>query len=309
MQGGFAPWGGQAMDSSDDMKRSAEAEQGGYRQKTFAATLREGDTSSSDIGVKLLEKMVSSLPTSSPNPEAVSFALPEHLVVSQLAMYVSWAVIFEFTNRVPTRNELVLWINRDILGYVAIQKVHLLSNGFLTVVFNSADDVVNVWSKTPLLFQGSYVCTLPWDPLFQPVVSLASACPVWVEFQGLPEWLWDSLHLFAAALGKVLFAPSNPSMGKASNKVCIAWDMAVELPKCFNVQIGDRMLSIKLVFGTFFGACFKCNRHGHFARECLVQKKQTGNFGAMPNAPPVDKGVPVSSFVSTDSSLDMSGVK
>lgn len=51
----------------------------------------------------------------------------------------------------------------------------------------------------------------------------------------------------------------------------------IPLPKVFNVQIGDKMMPIHLVFGTFFGAYFKCNKHGHFSRECPLDKKNAAS--------------------------------
>lgn len=81
------------------------------------------------------------------------------------------------------------------------------------------------------------MCSVPWDPMFEPSTSLTSACHVWVEFVDLPEWLWDYLNDFAAILGKVLFLPTNPSLGKDLKKVCIAWNTSTQVPKSFDVWI------------------------------------------------------------------------
>ena len=89
-----------------------------------------------------------------------------------------------------------------------------------------------------------------------------------MEFHDLADWLWDSLPDFAVALGLVLSISTTPVLGKLSAKACIARDTAKIPPKSFNVFIDSVIISIKLSFGTFFGACFKCNRHGHYVRSC-----------------------------------------
>lgn len=68
--------------------------------------------------------------------------------------------------------------------------------------------------------------------------------------------MWNSLPGFVTTLGKVLFVPSNRSLEKASNKVCMACDTKNSILKVFNEHMADRVLSLHLVFGTvtFIGA-------------------------------------------------------
>lgn len=83
--------------------------------------------------------------------------------------------------------------------------------------------------------------------------------------------------LLVASLGKVISIPSSCALGKAFNKICITWDTNNPLPKMFDVHMGDRMLYIQLVFDTCFGACFKCNKHAHFVRECPLMSQNHVN--------------------------------
>ena len=89
-------------------------------------------------------------------------------------------------------------------------------------------------------------------------------CLIWVEFVNLPAWLWGSIKDLAGKLGTPLFVLSNRDLGKASNKVCIYWNV-LEAPlenMIINVRAG--LVVVPLKFGTNFGACFRCNGFGHF---------------------------------------------
>lgn len=87
----------------------------------------------------------------------------------------------------------------------------------------------------------------------------------------------SSLHDLAASLGTPTFVPSNRSMGKVSNKVCICWDTKNTSLNNIVVNVGVGLKVILLPLGTFFGACFKCNGFGHFVRECPSNVKATIN--------------------------------
>ena len=63
-------------------------------------------------------------------------------------------------------------------------------------------------------------------------------------------------------------------MGKVSNKVCICWDLKASPLANMVVNVGARLVIILLRFGTFFGACFRCNGFGHFARSYPLAPKQ-----------------------------------
>lgn len=76
----------------------------------------------------------------------------------RLGLYASEALIFRFGNRVLNRNDLVTLINRSVLGYQAVQKVHYIARGF---VFNDAKHVVDVWNWSPIMYQRELVCVLP----------------------------------------------------------------------------------------------------------------------------------------------------
>jgi len=88
------------------------------------------------------------------------------------------------------------------------------------------------------------------------------------RIHNLLEQLWDALGDLASRLVKVLFVPSNAAMGKASIKVCLAWDMDKSMSKSMNLTIEGVMLKINLIFGIFFGACSTSNKYAHFARDC-----------------------------------------
>ena len=79
--------------------------------------------------------------------------------------------------------------------------------------------------------------------------------------------------MLASNLGTPLFIPSQKDLGCQSNKVCVGWDITCPPPKqmVVNVEAGLKVLPLK--FGTFFGACFKCNRFGHFAKDCEVTQE------------------------------------
>ena len=96
---------------------------------------------------------------------------------------------------------------------------------------------------------------------------------MWVELVRLLCWLWNNLKDNACQLGTLLFIPSKRGLGRQSNRVCVKWDIKVPTPKLMiiNVEIGLKV--IPLEFETFFGACFKCNKLGHFAKNCTLAKK------------------------------------
>ena len=38
------------------------------------------------------------------------------------------------------------------------------------------------------------------------------------------------------------------------------------------IDVGARIVVVQLKFGMYFGACFKCNEFGHFARSCPTKQ-------------------------------------
>ena len=65
-------------------------------------------------------------------------------------------------------------------------------------------------------------------------------------------------------------------MGQLSNRVCIGWNVEKTPPKSMAINVGVGYKIIPLHFGTFFGACFKCNKFGHFAKQCptMIESKE-----------------------------------
>lgn len=69
--------------------------------------------------------------------------------------------------------------------------------------------------------------------------------------------------------------------------VCSFWEE--KPPSNIVVNVGESLKVIPLKFGTFFGAWYKCNGFGHFARDCslsppLKQSKVTSQSDtAIPN--------------------------
>ncbi len=80
--------------------------------------------------------------------------------------------------------------------------------------------------------------------------------------------------MLASQLGTPLFVPNKRGLGRASNRVCIGWNVSKTPPKCMVVNVGASLISISLNFGTYFGACFDCNKFGHFAKDCPMKANQ-----------------------------------
>ena len=125
---------------------------------------------------------------------------------------------------------------------------------------SNKDDVMKLLRKGLLFFNRAMVCVLSWEPIFDSAALLKEVHLVWVELVGLFFWLWDSLKvLVASKLDTPLYVPSRRDLGWRSNRVCAGWDIKVSPPKQMikNVRTGLKVILLK--FGTFFGACFKCN--------------------------------------------------
>ena len=77
--------------------------------------------------------------------------------------------------------------------------------------------------------------------------------------------------MLARQLGTPLFVPIKRGLGKASNRVCIGWSVSKTPPKCMVINVGAGLITILLNFGTYFGACFGCNKFGHFTKDCPMK--------------------------------------
>ena len=131
---------------------------------------------------------------------------------------------------------------------------------------------------------------IPWEPMFDSAALQGIHC-VWVEFVGLPCWLWGSLRELASRLGTPIFVPDKRGMGRLSNRVCIWWNVARTPPKSMVVNVGVDFKVIPLHFKTFFGAYFKCNKFGHFAKQCpttLANKEREHEIEATENRPSME---------------------
>ena len=109
---------------------------------------------------------------------------------------------------------------------------------------------------------------MPWDPTFESVETFKEFCPIWVEFVDFLAWLRGSIGDLAGNLGTPLFVPTSRNLGKVSNKVSVCWDVRLNPPENMVINVGAGLVVVSLNFRTYFGACFKCNGFGHFARSC-----------------------------------------
>ena len=88
---------------------------------------------------------------------------------------------------------------------------------------------------------------------------------MWVDFVDLLAWLKSNICDLAGQLGTPLFVPSNHDLGKASNRVCVYWYIRITSLEHMIIDVGAGLVVVHIKFGTYFGACFKCNGFGHFA--------------------------------------------
>ena len=120
------------------------------------------------------------------------------------------------------------------------------------------------WPKTSYLSIGPLFVSYP-DRSFESTETFKEFCPVWVDFVDLLAWLWGNIRNLASQLGTPLSLPSNRNLGKALNRICVCWDIRITPPEHMVIDVGGGLIVVQLKFGTYFGACFKCNGFGHFA--------------------------------------------
>ena len=76
------------------------------------------------------------------------------------------------------------------------------------------------------------------------------------QYQNFGKKTWNS----------ILCPKKERDLGRQSNRVCVGWDIKVPPLKQMVINVEARLKVIPLKFGTFFRACFKSNKLGHFAK-------------------------------------------
>ena len=185
-----------------------------------------------------------------------------------------FTIVLGFTGNIPSHYEVIQWLQSLVVlgGKDKADSATYLAKGFYSMRFKEEDDVRKILWKCSLFYNRVGVCVIRWEPIFDTTESLQGIHMVWIEFVGLPCWLWGSLRKFASWLGTPLFVPDKQGMGQLLNTVCIGWNVEKTPPKSMAINVGVGYKIIQLHFGTFFGACFKCNKFGHFAKQCPTTK-------------------------------------
>lgn len=203
-------------------------------------------------------------------------SLNTDIVWNQVTVFSSRAVVLFFTGRLPQMRDIAVAIDTGF-GAPVVDKIFYAGQGLYEILFVKAQDKSAFLTQPSIILFGQVVHVFDWKPMKKIKEALLSQCPVWVEFIDLPSFLWPCIKELTASLGQVLFCPALNSPNR--NKACLLWNTDKAFPDTIDIDIpsiGRVVLYLK--WGTLAGACFHCNKLGHFSRNCPTFTQPSGDL-------------------------------
>ena len=157
-------------------------------------SLEEKIVAAENMAEQYLSTLRTTLPQTVDKEDTIVVTVPTEIVKNGLVEQARYIVVFGFTGRIPNCYEVTQWLQSPTMlgGKDKVDSVNYLAKGFYSVRFKEEDDTSQILRKGALYYNRAGVCVISWEPLFDSAESLQGIHPVWVEFVGLPCWLWEA---------------------------------------------------------------------------------------------------------------------
>ncbi|CAM6105403.1 unnamed protein product [Calypogeia fissa] len=179
-----------------------------------------------------------------------------------------------FTSQCPLLDEFYDWVQHEFsfLRGWKIFLVKFVGKNFYLIMFDNPLHRQQALSYHPWKYNNKFVYFFAYEPEFNVSTGQYTKLPVWVEITYRDLNLEPMRMKIAEALGPVLlYLQEDDHSVFPHDRVCILWDMNRPIPYCVEILIGSGIaLYQPLVFKNMPFTCFKCNRHGHIARDCKM---------------------------------------
>ncbi|CAM6104281.1 unnamed protein product [Calypogeia fissa] len=205
----------------------------------------------------------------------ISIAMDVQEAADYTQYLLDHALVGYFTSNCPLRDDFNDWVQHEFsyLRGWKIAHVKFVGKNFYLILFDQPLHQQQALTMHPWKYNNRFVYFFKWEPEFNVSTGQYTKLPVWVEITYRDLNLEPMRIKIAEALGTVLmYSQEDEHSSFPHDRVCVLWDMNRPIPYCVEVTIGSGIAFYQpLVFKNMPFTCFKCNGHGHIAKDCKLK--------------------------------------
>ncbi|KAB5524654.1 hypothetical protein DKX38_022403 [Salix brachista] len=209
-------------------------------------------------------------------PAGTILEIPKDMTMANMDAWEKSMIGFFVSYKLPY-HAIHAIANRIWKAY-GLQKVTVMTNGFMVFQFNTVEMMEEVLARGPWMFGGKAILLQAWQPGFQFDRNKIKTLPVWARLQGLPFPLWTKkgLSMAASMVGKPLACDEATLQGSRLEyaRVCIEIDATMPLVHRFQVasSLTESPITIDVSYEWKPSRCNSCKIFGH---SCKAQEEKT----------------------------------
>ncbi|KAJ6693232.1 hypothetical protein OIU85_004036 [Salix viminalis] len=209
-------------------------------------------------------------------PAGTILEIPKDMTMANMDAWEKSMIGFFVSYKLPY-HAIHAIANRIWKAY-GLQKVTVMTNGFMVFQFNTVEMMEEVLARGPWMFGGKAILLQAWQPGFQFDRNKIKTLPVWARLQGLPFPLWTKkgLSMAASMVGKPLACDEATLQGSRLEyaRVCIEIDATMPLVHRFQVasSLTESPITIDVSYEWKPSRCNSCKVFGH---SCKAQVEKT----------------------------------